>query len=127
MLRSRERENKTDRLLLAAAKGEQETLQQLLDKGANVKVKDKLGRTALHEAVSNGRDTVVQLLLEKGARIEAKDKSGRTVLHEAVQNGHVEIVRQLPEKGADIRSKDSIFERSAVHWAAKKRHKNVVK
>jgi hypothetical protein len=54
----------------------------LLEKGADIKVKNNKGKTALHCPAANGYEAVVRLLLEKGVDIEAKyNNNGRTALH----------------------------------------------
>ena len=44
-------------------------MQLLLEKGANVNVKDNSGQTALYWAAHDGHGAAVQLLLEKGTYI----------------------------------------------------------
>ena len=46
----------------------------LLEMGADVEVKDKYRRTALHSSIFNGHEAGVWLLLEMGAGVEAKKK-----------------------------------------------------
>jgi len=52
-------------LITAAEKGRLEYVKKLLDKGANVTAKDKLGRTALDKA---SNEEIKTLLREKGAK-----------------------------------------------------------
>jgi ankyrin repeat protein len=52
----------------------------LLQKGADIEAKDKLGQTALFNTAMSGLEAAVLLLLGKGADIEAKDKNRDTVL-----------------------------------------------
>lgn len=57
-------------LILAAAKGHQEMVGLLLDRGAQVNACDYTGWTSLHAAIYGGHAAVVQLLLERGADFE---------------------------------------------------------
>lgn len=57
-------------LILAAAKGHQEMVELLLDRGASVDASDYTGWTPLHAAIYGGHADVVQLLLERGAHYE---------------------------------------------------------
>jgi peptidoglycan/LPS O-acetylase OafA/YrhL len=57
----------------AALRGDVETLQLLIDHGADVNARNKDGSTALHGAAFLGRTSAVKLLLEKGADAGAKD------------------------------------------------------
>jgi ankyrin repeat protein len=86
----------------AAGFGTLETLQWLVDSGADVTVKNRLGSTPLHWAVPD--EAKVRLLLARGAAVDAKLADGRTPLYLAAQlgNGH-SILRVLLEHGADPR------------------------
>jgi ankyrin repeat protein len=52
--------------------GREAVVELLLEKGADVESKDRLGRTPLLCAAINGHEAVVKLLLEKGANLEFK-------------------------------------------------------
>ncbi|CAI8025858.1 Ankyrin repeat domain-containing protein 17 [Geodia barretti] len=52
---------------IAAVKGHTETVQRLLELGANVNCQEKTGNTALHFAAENGHSQIVALLLAAGA------------------------------------------------------------
>jgi ankyrin repeat protein len=47
----------------------------LINKGTNLKAKDKNGQTPLLHATINGHGAVVKQLINKGANLEAKDKN----------------------------------------------------
>lgn len=53
-------------------------VQLLLDKGANVKSRNKRGRTPLHDAAEEGDEAVSKLLLQAGADADVKDEEGAT-------------------------------------------------
>ena len=57
----------TRALMVAAAHGHTDTVQALLDAGADVNAKDVTGWTALHAAAFKGDPEIVQLLLDHGA------------------------------------------------------------
>ena len=78
----------------------------LLDKGANVEVKNIIDRTPLHNAAKKGYSDIVNLLIERGADVNGKDFFGSTALHEASKEGHLGTVKVLLEKGANINAKD---------------------
>jgi len=81
---------------------ESEFARLLLAKGADVKVRDWDGRTALHEAVLLGGSLeVAQILIEKGADPDARDAAGETPLNLAARLRQSESVLFLLEKGAD--------------------------
>lgn len=76
--------------------------QLLLDRGADVNAKSKLGLTPLHEAARRNRKEVVALLLGRGADIDAADKSRSTPLNLAAERGFAEIVDLLLAEGARL-------------------------
>ncbi|KAL3419807.1 hypothetical protein PVAG01_08305 [Phlyctema vagabunda] len=71
--------------------GDQEMVRLLLDKGADVKSKDKDGALALHRAVARNttsKATVITQLIGAGLDANEIDKAGRTPLHNAAQQGN---------------------------------------
>ena len=56
-------------------------LRLLLERGADVNARTKVGSTPLHMASSRGALEIVRLLLEYGADVEAKDDDGQTAIH----------------------------------------------
>jgi hypothetical protein len=73
----------------------------MLDKGADLTVSNRWGRTPLHVAVRRGNEKVAELLIKKGADIQAATKEGWTPLHTAHMSGHPGMVRLLLRSGAD--------------------------
>ena len=73
----------------------------LLAAGANLRITDFEGDTALHIAVHMNNYTCTKTLLEAGANPNARCSIGNTPLHQAALNGEPNIVRLLLEAGAD--------------------------
>lgn len=63
-----------------------ETLEELIERGANLHAQDKNGATALHRAVRTRCAAAVRFLLDAGADPTAPNKPGSTPFHLAVQN-----------------------------------------
>ena len=63
-------------LHMAARRGNRLVAEALLDCGADVEARDRLGNTPLHRAVNCGKAEMVAFLLSRGADAHAKGKSG---------------------------------------------------
>jgi ankyrin repeat protein len=75
-------------------------LQMLLQKGASVNGRNKLGCTPLHLAASSGNLEVMKLLLDFGADINSQNKLGATPLYFAVYYKEFAVAKFLKQKGA---------------------------
>lgn len=89
----------------------------LLEHGANIAMRDRMGRTALHYAVMM-RDAaqIIPLLIRQGADVNSRASNGDTPLMVAVENYGDEkekgnnkdwAIRELVHLGADIHAADS--------------------
>ena len=90
-------------LFSAADKGCKELAQHLLDAGASLEARDRLGIQPLGRAATAGQGEMVALFLARGAPINARAIDGSTALYQAAEAGRLPIVRQLVEHGADVR------------------------
>lgn len=91
----------------AAANGDKEIVNKLLDQGADIEGMDSAGSTALLCAVSSVQFEMVLMLLNRGADINARDLQQLTALHLAGSVGTVEVVGLLLDRGANIDAKES--------------------
>ena len=71
----------------AASRKSLKMLKYLIDEGADVKAKDKTGRTALTIACEDGNLEVVKLLASHGADLHAKGVNGNNGTHARAQKG----------------------------------------
>ncbi|KAH0594295.1 hypothetical protein MHUMG1_08134 [Metarhizium humberi] len=100
----------------------------LAERGADIDIRDRHGRTPLSWAAKNGHEAVVKLLLEKGANTETTENHYRqTPLLRAAKNGHKAVVKLLLEKGANTETTESYYSQTPLLWAAKNGHEDVVK
>lgn len=83
-----------------------EILRLLIDHGANVLAKDRLGRHPLHLAAFRGRCDAIAMLLDAHADIGALDSSLQTPLLLAVGAGQSETVELLIQRGARLDALD---------------------
>ncbi|MFN7095826.1 MAG: ankyrin repeat domain-containing protein, partial [Burkholderiales bacterium] len=90
-------------LHLAIVFGNFECVQLLLEQGADIETKGRLGGTPLHVAARKGQAELVKLLLSKGAQLQVQDGMLRTPLHLAVmEKDNDVVVKLLLDAGASI-------------------------
>ncbi|KAH0490035.1 hypothetical protein TgHK011_001520 [Trichoderma gracile] len=94
-------------LWIAAAQGDDEIVQILIEKGANLEIASiDLNRRPIHLAALNGHVEVVERLLEAGAQVDphknSPDDTAPSPLWLAAAEGHFEVAELLVQKGADI-------------------------
>jgi ankyrin repeat protein len=92
-------------LFAAADRNCVELATQLLDSGASVDARDRLGARPLSHAARAGHLEMVDLLLQRGAPINERNLAGSTALYEAAERGQATVVQRLIDKGADANLK----------------------
>ncbi|NXW47797.1 ANKR6 protein, partial [Nyctiprogne leucopyga] len=95
----------SERLLVAAYKGQVENVVQLINKGAKVAV-TKHGRTPLHLAAHKGHLHVVQVLLKAGCDLDIQDDGDQTALHRAAVIGNTDVIAALIQEGCALDRQD---------------------
>jgi uncharacterized protein len=95
-----------DVLMLAAFRGEADTVHHLLREGFDANGTDAFGQTPLHYACRSGNAEVVQLLLAHGAKVDTENRRGETALAEAARYEQAAITALLLAKGADPNHRD---------------------
>jgi ankyrin repeat protein len=93
-------EGKNAALCFAARHGHLATVTLLLDAGADMQAKGRLGKTPLQEACDTGQPRVIQLLLER-KDIPVLDNCGNALIT-AAREGGLDSLRLLLKKGVDI-------------------------
>ena len=71
-------------LQIAVHKGHIRIVKKLHRAGANINVRDKMGRSALHTAIISRRFSVARYLLRNNVDVTGKDKWGSTVMEDAI-------------------------------------------
>lgn len=94
-------------LMKAAAKGNLDSVEILIQYDANVNLRDKAGDTALMKAAVHNQIGCANYLLDHNAALNHHTKHQRhTALHGAAMRGHGEMVELLITRGADIYAVD---------------------
>ncbi len=110
-------------LIKAAAAGDTQRIETLLNQGNLVDARDKRGYTALMAVLDKGEKppsqaphpglpamlyrATVNLLLARGADVNAKDNRSVTPLMLALANGYPDVVPLLLDRGADVNARDN--------------------
>jgi len=109
-------------LQLAAQYGNQDSLQVLLDYGADLNFMDPGGNTPVHSAAGAGRGENLKFLIKQGANINATNKTKKSALMSAAGAGSLDqnpsIIRVLVDNGADIHMTDCDGNTALMHTAS---------
>ncbi|HEX6043801.1 MAG TPA: ankyrin repeat domain-containing protein [Pyrinomonadaceae bacterium] len=105
-------------LINAAARGDLEVVKVLVQRGADVNVKDKQGYTALFHAIEAMYDDVELVLLSQpGLDPNARGLNGTTALLKYVWRDRKDAVDVLLKRGADVNAQDADGD-APLHGAA---------
>lgn len=85
---------------IAVFKGQKSAVALLLDKGAQLEMRDSAGKTPLMRAAGEGHIDTVRLLREKGASLDVRNNKNETPLMWAALAGRTDVVQFLLEQGA---------------------------
>ena len=117
VLELRNSRERTPLILACRESGDLETVELLIEKGANVNVIDKYGGSPLSLAAWRGYEPIVNLLLDNGARIEVNGTSGIKLLQYACDKNLPRLYSAISENGGDIISLRHEGQ-NALHWAS---------
>lgn len=93
-------------IIRAARAGKIETVQLLLDFGANIEEEDFEGETPLLAAIVSKKLEMVRFLLEKGASLNVKDQSGASPIVVATKYESLDIIKHLLSIGCSAKETD---------------------
>lgn len=93
-------------LLKAARHGDIEMATYLLEKGADINVKDWKGNSTLSLAAWEGKIEMAKFLINKGVDVDARNEHNWNALMQAIHQGHQDLVEILIEKGSDVNAVD---------------------
>lgn len=104
----------------------------LIERGADVSVRNVEGQTALHLAADQGFNKTVRMLIARKVELDSVDGSGCTPLHRAVQRGNLPALEALISNGADINARvdmritSAFGSWTALHFAASRGYYSTV-
>ncbi len=111
--------------LMWAANDLEETIQLLIDHGADVNARDFNGYSALHSWTRWWPEDKSEFLIQQGADVNTRDANGRTPLHIAAIAGRENRARLFLKYGGDINVKDNLGY-TPLDLAIKFNHKTLV-
>ena len=111
-------------LHVASMNGHLNAVSLLLDHGADFKMTNNDGKTALCAAYDGRHLEVMRLLLDRGAAADVWYDRAGLLMHDASYEGRVDAIRLLLQHNADVHATSS-ENRTPLHWAAACGHANV--
>jgi len=95
-----------------------ELVEQLLEQGADVSVRNDYGATPLSQAAIIGNPDVLELLLEAGADANEKGADDQTPIMIIARTGNIAAAKVLLDAGADVNAVEKWRGQTALMWAA---------
>jgi ankyrin repeat protein/ubiquitin-protein ligase len=107
-----------------------ETVQILLEAGADLLCQNRFGHIALHIAATKNAADICRLLLRRNQKIthsmlKMQDHSGQTVIHKAAERGAVAVIELLLSEEINYFTTD-VAGYQPLHLAAENGHKDIV-
>jgi ankyrin repeat protein len=113
-------------LYLAVETQSPQMVQELIQRDADVNVRNSQGSFPLHIAASVGNDPIVEKLLGAGAKINQRDGMRRTPLHLATSHGFLHTCSILLQHGSSVNIVDNLG-RLPAHYASDIGHDKLLK
>jgi len=82
--------------------GQVEVVRFIVNRGADINIRDANNNTALHLATHSGSIDIIQLLLDKEMSVNLTNTNDSTLLHVSAQFGNLEATKILVERGAAL-------------------------
>ncbi|MGC1457176.1 MAG: ankyrin repeat domain-containing protein [Steroidobacteraceae bacterium] len=113
-------------LMWAVYNVDHEMVRALLKRGAKADVINRLGDSAIAEAVKVGDVDFVRMLLDAGANPDSANQDGETALMLASNVGSLPIAQLLIDRGATVNAVETFRGQTALMWAAAQNHPDIV-
>jgi hypothetical protein len=106
-------------LLMTAAMGDLQSLDKLIERGADPKRCNRIGNNALFYAATKGNLDVANRLLDHGVDVNGSDHEYQfPPLCNAAIHGHVELILRFLEIARDIDCVDKLTETTPLMWTS---------
>ena len=106
----------------AVYRGDVAEVKRLLRAGANLKLANNYGVTAMTLASEVADTEILKVLLEAGADADSPNPEGQTALHAVARTGIVEAAQVLLKAGATVDAKEKWGGQTPLMWASARRH-----
>ncbi len=104
---SQVRATPNDDLIEASMLGRLSALKRALSRGADVNLRDDIGRTPLMWTAMTGHPRIARYLIKVGARVDTHDDGKWTALMQAADYGHDNVVKVLLHAGASVNAENN--------------------
>ena len=104
-------------LMIASSRGNDQEINRLIEKGADINAETEEGATPLTFAISNNRLSAVKTLINYNPQLNTITRAGESPLLIAVKNNNFEITEVLIRAGAEIDFKDP-YGATPLHYSA---------
>jgi len=94
-------ENRDSALMAAVKAGHTESVQLLINAGADINQRDRYGNSAFFKAIESGSAETVQVFIDAGLDVNQKNKHGHTPIWTAVRGDHAKTMQTLIKAGAE--------------------------
>ena len=106
----------------AVYRGDVAEAKRLLRAGANLKLANNYGVTAMTLAAEVADTEILKVLLEAGADADSPNPEGQTALHAVARTGNIDAAQALLKAGATIDAKEKWGGQTPLMWASARRH-----
>jgi ankyrin repeat protein len=94
-------------LIQAVRTGDEASVRELIDQGADLDAQCRTNNTALHYACESDNTSITSLLIDNRCKLDLKNKADWTPLMAAVRHGNLSAVQLLVSAGADLEATSS--------------------
>jgi uncharacterized protein len=112
----------TTPLMWAVNKGDVAEVRRLLRLGANPKLVNNYGASAMSLAAEVANTDILKLLIETGVDPDSANPEGMTALLAVSRTGNVEAAQVLLKAGAKVDAREKWGGQTALMWASARRH-----